>query len=85
MRDATLIGMSSNGIVGDAYGHPDGALLRLRAVRTAAHHLEHPGLVGVGDREGLALGIIAILLYQRGHQLQGLTGGLGTLKGDVDQ
>ena len=45
LRDTALVGVCGDGIVGDAYSHPYGAFLRLRAVRTAAHHLQHPGLV----------------------------------------
>ena len=77
--------MGGNGIVGDADSHPDGTAGLLRAVRTTAHHLEHPGLVLVGHGEGLTLGVIAVLLDERGHHLQGLTGGLRTLEGDVDE
>ena len=77
--------MRCDGIVGDTDSHPNGALLGFVSVRAATHHLEHPGLVGIGHREGLALGIIAVLLDELGHDLQGLTGSLGTLEGDVDQ
>ena len=77
--------MRRNRIVGDTDSHPDGALLGLFSIRTTTHHLEHPGLVGIGHREGLTLGVIAVLLYELRHDLQGLTGGLGTLESDVDQ
>ena len=76
LRDAALVSVGGDGIVGDADGYPDGAPSLLRAVRAAAHHLEHPGLVLVGHREGLTLGTIAILGNERCHHLQGFAGRL---------
>ena len=85
LRNTALIGMGSNGIVRNTDSHPDGAALFLRAVRTTTHHLQHPRLVLIGHGERLTLRAIAVLLDERGHHLQGLTGRLGTLKGDIDK
>ena len=79
LRDTTLVGVRSNRIVRDTDSHPDGTFLRLRTIRTTTHHLQHPSLVGVCNREGLTLGIITILLHERCHHLQSLTGRLRTL------
>ena len=48
LRDTALVGVSGNGIVGNADSHPDGASLFLRTVGATAHHLEHPSLVLIG-------------------------------------
>ena len=73
LRDTALVGMSGYGIVGDADGHPHGAPSLLRAIRATTHHLEHPGLILIGHREGLTLRAVAILLDERRHHLQSLT------------
>ena len=85
LRDTTLVGVGSDGVVRNADSHPDGTSLFLRAVWAATHHLEHPGLILISHREGLTLRAIAELLHERGHHLQCLTGRLGTLEGDIDQ
>ena len=77
--------MSADHVVGDAQGHPHGASLLYLAVAGGAHHLHDPGLVGVADGEGLTLGVVAILLRERGHHVDGLAGGLRALQGDVDE
>ena len=77
--------MRRNGIVGNTDSHPDRALLRFLTIRATAHHLKHPSLVRIGHREGLTLRVIAVLLYELRHDLQGLTGSLGTLEGDINQ
>ena len=77
--------MTADGIVGNTDGHPYGTLFRHFAVAAAAHHLKNPGLIGVADGEGFTLTGIAVLLYQRCHDIDSLTGILGTLEGDVDE
>ena len=85
LRDTALVSVGSNGIVGDADSHPNGAACLLRAVGAAAHHFKHPRLILISHRERLALGIIAVLSHQRCHDLQGLTSCLRTLEGDVNE
>ena len=77
---AGLVGVAGDGLVGDADGDPDGALLG-----ALADHLHDPDLVGVGDGEALAGGGVAVLVHQVGHDVDGLAGGPGALQGDVDE
>ena len=79
--DAGMIGVAGDAAVGDAASHPYGTLV----VLAFAYHFENPNLVGVGNREGFALRGVAVLLYKVGHHLEGLSGGLGAFKTQVNQ
>ena len=81
LPDAGVVGVSGNAVIGDAHGYPNGT----EFVRSLADHVHNPNLVGVTNREGLTLAGIAVLGHQFGHHLDGLTGGLGALQGDVDE
>ena len=76
--DAALVGMDSDAIVGDTYGHPHGAFL----FGAFANHFKDPHLVGVGDGEGFTAAGIAVFLCQRGHDGNGFACGFRPLQGD---
>ena len=79
--DATLISVNTHCIIGHSHSHPQCSV----TAGTSAHHLQDKRLVGVCHREGLALGVVAVLLSQLIHNLDGFASGLGSLQGDVDQ
>ena len=83
--DAALVGVTTDGLVGNSASHPHHTFLRLLAVGTTALHLQYPSLVGVADGECLTLGIVAILFYQRRHDANGLAGCFRALQTDVDE
>ena len=76
---AALVGMGTNGIVGNTHSHPNHAL----GTRSLAHHLHNPSLVGVTDGKCLATTTEAVSLCQRGHHLNSFAGRAATLKRDV--
>ena len=80
--DTGLVGVGADVAVGDAAGHPDNALVAAGAL---AHEVHDPGLLRVGDAEGFAFGGVAVFVGEGHDGLYGLTGGAGTLEGDVDQ
>ena len=80
-RDTALVGMGTNGIVGNADGHPH----RTLAPGPHTHHLHDPSFIGIADGESLTLGIVAISLDQVGHHADRLTSRFRPLQGDIDQ
>ena len=86
--DAGLVGVGADRPVRHAEGHPDDALVRIDSVpdaRPLADEFHDPGLVLVGDGEGLAFGGIAVFIRQVHDDGNGLPGGRGPLQGDVDE
>ena len=91
--DARLVGVSADVAVGDAAGHPYGAVapafdhlaLGVKHLLALADELHNPGLLGINDGEGLALGGVAVGVHQLGNDLDGLAGVLGALQGNVNQ
>ena len=86
--DAGLVGVGADRPVRHAEGHPDDALVRIDSVpdaRPLADEFHDPGLVLVGDGEGLALGGVAVFIGQVHDDGDGFPGGRGPLQGDVDE
>ena len=73
--------MATDTIVGYTNSNPYGTL----TTRSLAYHIHYPHLVGVCNREALALAAIAILLDQLCHNGNSLAGSFGTLQGNVHQ
>ena len=86
--DAGLVGVGADGPVRHAEGHPHDALVDIDAVphvHPLADEFHDPGLVLVGDGEGLAFGGIAVFVRQVHDDGNRLPGGRGPLQGDVDE
>ena len=81
LLDAGLIGVSGDGVIGDAGGYPDGALLAL----TLADQLHEPYLILVSNSEGLTCAAVTVVTDKTGHDVDRLAGTLGALQGYVDQ
>ena len=79
--NAGIVGVTGNAVVGDTHGYPHGT----PAPRALADEVHDPGLVGVGNGEGLATAAIAIFLDQAGHHLDGLAGGLGPFESQLHE
>ena len=79
--DARLVGMGSDGIVGNTDSHPDSAFLTF----SFADQIHDPDLIGVAEREGLSFGGIAVFVNEGNEPLDGFAGGLTALEGDIDE
>lgn len=74
--DAALVGVGANAVVGNADCYPIGSLY----TRAFAYHLHDPNFVFVADGEGFTLGVVAVLCYEVGHNLDGFAGCGGSLQ-----
>ena len=81
LTDTALVRMGANSVIGHSQSYPHYFL----AAGTLPHHLHNPSLVGVADGKCLAAGAITIGLHQACHHLDGLSRGLGTLQGDINE
>ncbi len=81
LADAGLVGVAGNLSVGDAAGGPD----RTLAAGARADDLQNPCLLGIGDRDRLALIGVAVLVDELGHHLDRLAGGAGPLQRERHQ
>ena len=77
LSDSTEIGVGADAVVGDAQGDPDGPFPTL----PFADDLHDPRIIGVTDGDAFAATIVAVLLHQLGHALDGLAGVGGALQG----
>ena len=81
LANATLIGMATDGIVGNTLCHPNDALLSF----SFALHFHDPCFVRVADGECLTFGAVAVGLSQRCHHLDGFARGPRALQAEIDQ
>ena len=79
--DAGLVSVGSDRLVRDADSHPSSAFL----LRTLADELHDPDLVLIGDGEGFAGAVVAVVTDEIRHDADGFTGTRGALKGYVDK
>ena len=79
--DAGLVSVGSDSVVGDADSHPGSAFL----LRALADELHDPDLVLIGDSEGFAGAVVAVVTDKIRHDADGFTGARGALKGYVDE
>ena len=80
--------MGADGAVRNAEGHPHDTLVRIHAVLDAgslADKFHDPGLVLVGDGEGLAFGGVTVFVRQVHDDGNGFPGRRSALQGDVDE
>ena len=79
--DATLVGVRTDAIVGDANRHPNGTFFLI----AFANHLHNPHLVRVGNGERFAFRRITIASHEIGHHLNGFASRLGALQTECHQ
>ena len=75
VADAKFVGRHKKLAVRHALGHPQAA-----GSRRGGGHFHNPGFVFVGHGQGFARPVVAILLNERAHQLNGLAGGFAAFQ-----
>ena len=78
LADAWFVGMSGNGVVGDANGNPYSALFG-----SLADHLHYPDLILVGYRERFTARSITVSVHKVAHRGHSLAGCLAALEGNL--
>ena len=87
-----LVSMTRDAVLGNQSSHPDSSFLSCglaladrRARCSLADKVHHPYFVWIANREGFALGCIAVFLHQLRHHVDGLACRSATFQGNVHQ
>ena len=73
--------MGTDVSIWDTDSYPDDGF----GVWSTAHEFHNPSFVGIADGEGLATRVVAILFGEGSYDADGLTCGLCSLEGEVDE